>query len=57
MKKYEHPTILKVIKLEMENKILSESVVVEDTSVSTTGQEIEIYDFSEDNFNTNSFWK
>ena len=53
MKHYERPNIINVVKLELENNILTSSVAVENTTVETTGQEVVTYDASDISFNHN----
>lgn len=51
---YTAPVVLDDLALELEAEILGASVVVEDqTTVETTGQEIQTYDFSDSSFNQN----
>ena len=51
---YTAPVVLDDLALELEAEILGASVVVEgETTVETTGQEFESYDFSDSSFNQN----
>ena len=44
--KYETPCVLENIVVELEHEILGASVITEDTTVETTGQEFVEYDFT-----------
>ena len=48
--KYNTPHINKVIPIEIEN-LLSSSIVNEDFSIESTGQEVITYDFTKESFN------
>lgn len=47
---YQQPAVLQEFSIEMEAAILAGSVA-DKTSVKTTGQEVDTYDFKEDSFN------
>ena len=49
--KYEAPKVLEELALELEKSILQSSVVTDDVTVETTGQDFETYDLSGDEFN------
>ena len=49
--KYSAPIILEDLALELEAEILGASVVTEETTVETKGQEIEVHDFTDSSFN------
>lgn len=48
---YTAPVILEDLALELEAEILGASVVTEETTVETKGQEIEVHDFTDSSFN------
>ena len=49
--KYSAPIILEDLALELEAEILGASVVTEETTVETKGQELEVHDFPDSSFN------
>ena len=49
--KYTAPAVLEDLALELEAEILGASVVTEETTVETKGQEIEVHDFTDSSFN------
>ncbi|MBR5703184.1 MAG: hypothetical protein IKX45_02925 [Bacteroidales bacterium] len=49
--KYTAPAVLDDLALELEAEILGASVVTEETTVETKGQEIEVHDFTDSSFN------
>lgn len=48
--KYESPMVLEDVIMELEHEILGASVITEDTTVETTGQEVIEYDFTGDEY-------
>ena len=48
---YTAPAVLDDLALELEAEILGASVVTEETTVETKGQEIEVHDFTDSSFN------
>lgn len=48
---YTAPVLYGDLALELEAEILGASVVTEDTTVETKGQEIEVHDFTDSSFN------
>lgn len=52
-KEYQSPRILKIVNIKLGNDLLSGSVVDSSTSVTSTGQEVVDYDFSNSEFNHN----
>ena len=50
-KKYQSPRVLKTVPVSLENELLAGSEVSATTTVTTKGQEVESYDFSQPEFN------